>query len=196
MDSFDTHDVEAHYELLEPVGKGGMGTVYKARHKESQELYAIKVLSKELSRTRVQRERFFREAQTAHSLSHQNIVSVKEVAYLKGLPCIVMEFLQGETLYDQFKRGLSLAVGISRLLQVVDALLYAHEKEITHRDLKPANIMVSSDGVVKVADWGLAKTTTDETGLTKTGLLVGTPHIWHQSKSLVNLQRQEQTSMP
>ena len=175
MESFDSHDVEAHYELLEPVGKGGMGTVYKARHKESQELFAIKVLSKELSRTRVQRERFFREAKTAQSLSHQNIVSVIEVAYLKGLPCIVMEFLEGETLYEQFKRGLSLAVGISRLLQVVDALLYAHEKGITHRDLKPANIMVSADGVVKVADWGLAKTTTDETGLTKTGLLVGTP---------------------
>ena len=175
VDSLENHDVEVHYDLLDPVGQGGMGTVYQARHKESGELFAIKVLSKELSRTRVQRERFFREAKTAQGLSHLNIVSVREVAYLNGLPCIVMEFLEGETLYDQYKKGLSLATGISRLLQVVDALLYAHEQGVTHRDLKPANIMVSPEGVVKVADWGLAKTATDETGLTKTGLLVGTP---------------------
>ena len=175
MDGLYSHDVEEHYKILSPVGKGGMGTVFKARHKELGSFAAIKILNRELARTRVQRERFFREAKTSANLNHPNIVKVYEVGYCREVPSIVMEYLEGETLFDKFQSGLTLAEGLNYIVQATEALVFAHEEGVIHRDLKPANVIVDQEGVAKVADWGLAKTSTDETGLTKTGVIVGTP---------------------
>jgi serine/threonine-protein kinase len=165
-----------HYEILELIGKGGMGEVYRAKDIRLPREVAIKVSSEKFT------ERFAREARIIASLNHPNICTLFDV----GLNYLVIEMVDGPTLGDRIKEGpLSLdeVAGIAR--QIADALDYAHEKGVVHRDLKPGNVKIRSDGVVKVLDFGLAKVTETPvaqnenspaitTGDTKAGIILGT----------------------
>ena len=137
-----------HYEIVETIGKGGMGEVYRARDTRLPRDAAIKVSAERFS------ERFAREAHAIASLNHPNITTLYDV----GPDYLVMELVEGPTLADRIRQGpltLDEASAIAR--QIADALEYAHEKGIVHRDLKPGNVKIRPDGVVKVLDFGLAK---------------------------------------
>src|SRR6516225_7796826 len=136
------------YDILMPIGSGGMGEVYRARDPRMGRDVAIKVSAERFS------DRFEREVRAVASLNHPNICQVYDV----GLNYLVMELVEGPTLAERIKGGplpLDEALPIAR--QIADALEAAHEKGIVHRDLKPANIKITPDGVVKVLDFGLAK---------------------------------------
>jgi Tol biopolymer transport system component/tRNA A-37 threonylcarbamoyl transferase component Bud32 len=178
-----------HFEILEKLGAGGMGTVYKARDTRLGRLVAIKVLPPELTSSRERRLRLVQEARAASSLNHPNIVTVHEIGELEGMLFIVMEHVAGTTLHTIIERGsLGLADILKFGIQIADALGKAHAAGIVHRDLKPGNIMVA-DGQVKVLDFGLAKvsaappasnpneteTQTVAVPETEEGMLLGTP---------------------
>src|SRR5258707_1188951 len=165
-----------HYEILELIGKGGMGEVYRARDTRLPREVAIKVSAEKFT------ERFAREAKIIASLNHPNICTLFDV----GPNYLVMEMVEGPTLTDRMKEGalsLDAASGIAR--QIADALDYAHEKTVVHRDLKPGNVKIRPDGVVKVLDFGLAKvggapvahgddSPTLTMGETQAGMILGT----------------------
>ena len=138
----------AHYQIVEMIGKGGMGEVYRATDSRLPRDVAIKTSTLKFS------ERFAREAKAIASLNHPNICTLFDV----GPDYLVMEMIEGPTLSERIKEGpLSLDETSSIMRQVADALEYAHEKGVVHRDLKPGNIKIRPDGLVKVLDFGLAK---------------------------------------
>jgi len=144
------------FEILEPIGAGGMGEVFKARDTRLNRFVAIKFLPEAASP--LARERFHREAQAIAALNHPNICTLYEVGEQDGQPYLVMELLEGETLFHRLQRG---PVPMPQLTQwgaeIADALQTAHAKGILHRDLKPANIFITQRGAVKVLDFGLAQ---------------------------------------
>src|SRR5207249_3694466 len=146
------------YEIVGPLGAGGMGEVYRARDTKLNRDVAIKVLPESLADDRERLARFSREAQVLASLNHPNIAHIHGFEDSTGVPALVMELVEGPTLADRIARGPILiddALPIAR--QIAEALEAAHEQGIIHRDLKPANIKVRDDGMVKVLDFGLAK---------------------------------------
>ncbi len=146
------------YEILSPLGAGGMGEVYRARDTRLGREVAIKVLPPEVSADRDRLARFEREARAASALNHPNIVTIYEIGSADSVSYISMELVQGTTLRDLIAEG---PIPISRLLalsvQITDGLARAHEAGIVHRDLKPENLMVTREGLVKILDFGLAK---------------------------------------
>jgi Tol biopolymer transport system component/tRNA A-37 threonylcarbamoyl transferase component Bud32 len=148
----------AHYEVLEEIGRGGMGVVYKARDAQLDRLAALKVLTPDRIANQDRKLRFVQEAKAASALNHPNIVTIYEIGCDDGVDFIAMEFVPGRTLDRVIPRG---GLRLSRLLQyaipVADALARAHAAGIVHRDLKPGNIMIGDDGQVKLLDFGLAK---------------------------------------
>jgi len=151
----------SHFSILERLGEGGMGVVYKARDTHLDRLVAIKVLPADKVSNAERRQRFIREAKAASSLNHPNIITVHEVGSEDGLDFIVMEFVGGKTLDLLIgRKGLKLGETLKYGAQIADALAAAHAAGIIHRDLKPGNIMVTDSGQVKVLDFGLAKVTT------------------------------------
>src|SRR4029079_1588585 len=145
------------YEVIAPLGAGGMGEVYRARDKRLGREVAIKVLPESFLADRERLARFEREARLLATLNHQNIA---QIYGLDGQPpFIVMELVAGDTIADRLigNRGMPVADVLPVARQIIDALDAAHEKGIVHRDLKPANIKVTPEGVVKVLDFGLAK---------------------------------------
>jgi serine/threonine protein kinase len=146
------------YEILTPVGAGGMGEIYRARDTRLQRLVAVKVLPAELSSHSARLKRFETEARLASGLNHPNIVTIHEIGQTDSTAFIVMELVDGKTLRELLHLGpLPLRKLLSIAAQVADGLAKAHGSGIVHRDLKPENVMVTSDGLVKVLDFGLAK---------------------------------------
>ena len=148
------------YEILAPIGAGGMGEVYRARDTRLHREVAVKVLPAELSSDATRLKRFEREARSASALNHPNIVTIHEVGQSDSTSFIVMELVDGKTLRDLLHAGpLPLRKLLSVAAQVADGLARAHASGIVHRDLKPENVMVTGDGLVKILDFGLAKLT-------------------------------------
>lgn len=150
----------SHYQILEQLGSGGMGEVYKARDTKLNRFVAIKVLKAEHVAQASRKQRFIQEAQSASALNHPNIVTIHEIDQRDGIDFMVMEFIPGKTLDARIPRqGMRLNEALRVAVQVAEGLRRAHAAGIVHRDLKPSNIMVADDGLVKVLDFGLAKLT-------------------------------------
>jgi len=175
------------YEILEPLGAGGMGEVYRARHLKLGREVAIKVLPPDVADDPERLARFEREARTASALNHPHIVTIYDIAEHEGTTFIAMELVEGQTLRERLAGGplpIDEAVALAR--HVAAGLARAHEAGIVHRDIKPANLMITRDGTVKILDFGLAKpllaadgAAPSETSLatwTREGVIVGTPH--------------------
>jgi Tol biopolymer transport system component/predicted Ser/Thr protein kinase len=150
----------SHYKILEKLGEGGMGVVYKARDTNLDRFVAIKVLPAEKVADPERKQRFVQEAKAASSLNHPNIITIYDIGQAQGVDFISMECVVGKTL-DRLipQRGMRLNEALKYAVQIADALARAHSAGIVHRDLKPGNIMVNEHGLVKVLDFGLAKLT-------------------------------------
>ena len=149
-----------HFSLLEKIGEGGMGRVYKARDKRLDRFVAIKLLAEARSTDADRRARFVQEAKAASALNHPNIITIHEIGEQDGQTFIVMELVDGKPLNELIPRkGMRITAALGIAAQVADALSAAHAAGIVHRDLKPANIMVDAQGRAKVLDFGLAKLT-------------------------------------
>src|SRR5215813_12521382 len=148
------------YEVLAPVGSGGMGEVYRAHDPQLGRDVAIKVLPSFLSRDLDRLRRFEQEARAAAALNHPNILAVYQMGTYEGSPYLVSELLEGNTLRDQLLRGpLPVRKAVDYGTQTARGLAAAHEKGIVHRDLKPENLFLTKDGRIKILDFGLAKLT-------------------------------------
>src|ERR1700758_3939883 len=146
------------YEIVSPIGAGGMGEVYRARDTRLRRDVAIKVLPALFSRDAERLRRFEQEARAAAALNHPNILAVFQMGTYEGAPYLVSELLEGETLRECIKRGhSSVRKTVDYGVQIAHGLGAAHEKGIVHRDLKPENLFVTRDGRVKILDFGLAK---------------------------------------
>ena len=150
----------AHFQILEKLGEGGMGVVYKARDTHLDRLVALKILPAEKVADPDRRRRFVQEAKAASALNHPHIVTIHDIDEADGIHFIAMEYVDGKTL-DQLipRHGMRLNEALKAAVQMADALAAAHEAGIVHRDLKPGNLMVTEKGQVKVLDFGLAKLT-------------------------------------
>jgi eukaryotic-like serine/threonine-protein kinase len=162
------------YELLEKLGGGGMGTVYKANDRRSGGVVALKFLSESLAGDAVLKRRFQREAQAAAALNHVNIGAIHGVEETEdGRLFIVMPYYDGGTLKSTIAKGpLPVTDAIACAAQVADGLAHAHAAGVIHRDIKPANLMFADDGSLKILDFGIAKIAGEK--LTRTGLVLGT----------------------
>ncbi|KDR94035.1 serine/threonine protein kinase [Peptoclostridium litorale DSM 5388] len=167
------------YEILEKIGDGGMAFVYKARCRLLNRIVAVKVLRSEFVEDEEFLEKFKNEAQSAASLTQQNIVNIYDVGQDEEVHYIVMEYVEGKSLRDIIKGskriGEEQAIEIAR--QIALALSQAHKKHIIHRDIKPHNILVKEDGTVKVVDFGIAKAVTSST-VTNMGSVIGSVHYF------------------
>ena len=169
-----------NYQVIDVLGRGGMGAVYKAVQKALDRVVAIKLLPLEISIDRDFADRFVREARTMAKLNHPNIVSVFDFGTTsEGHLYFVMEFVEGTTLHHLIKTtGLKPGQALELIVSICEALQYAHTEGVVHRDIKPANVLVDTKGRVKVADFGLARVdnpTAEQWGQTMTGMVLGTP---------------------
>lgn len=178
----DTRDVPHQipgYKIQGKLGAGAMAIVYKARQLSLNRMVAIKILPKRFSENPEYVERFYREGQAAAKLNHNNIVQAFDVGEAGGYHYFVMEYVEGKTLYDDLSAGkvFKEEEALEIIIQVAHALAHAHARGLIHRDVKPKNIMMDPNGVVKLADMGLARATEDiETAQTEAGKAYGTPY--------------------
>lgn len=164
------------YEILEPLGAGGMGAVYKVRHLISHRVEALKIMRSDPTAAPELSDRFLREIRLLASLQHANIAGLHNAFHHNDQVAMVMEFIEGVSLRDKLKRpGVTLSEGLAYAKQILLALSYAHSHGVIHRDVKPSNVMVQRDGVVRLLDFGLA-TAAQDPELTKAGTVLGSPH--------------------
>jgi serine/threonine protein kinase len=165
------------YELLQEVGIGSMGTVYRAMHRDTKDIVAIKIVHAEVTRNPTYMKRFEQEFRVASRLEHPNIVRAFEYNGTPPSPYLVMEFIDGESLGERLDRVKRLPEeeAVSVIVQVARGLHFAHEHGLIHRDVKPDNVMVTNDGKAKLADLGLVKDTDTMAELTRPGSGLGTP---------------------
>ncbi|MGH9860000.1 MAG: serine/threonine protein kinase, partial [Candidatus Acidiferrales bacterium] len=163
------------YEVIEELGRGAMGVVYKGKDPFIGRFVALKTITTGLQDQPELLQRFYREAQAAGGLQHPNVVTIYDLGEAQdGTPYIAMEFLEGEDLekYIHDQRAIPLSQKINYIVQVASALNYAHKRGVVHRDIKPANIVVTKEGTPKVLDFGIARLV--DTSRSQTGLLIGT----------------------
>jgi len=164
----------SHYKILQKLGEGGMGVVYKAEDTKLKRTVTLKFLSPRALGTEDDKARFMHEAQAAAALNHPNICTVHEIDETEGQPFIVMEYIEGRNLKDLIDAGpLKLMESLNIAMQISEGVHEAHRRKIVHRDIKPANIMITDEGRVKIMDFGLAKSPA-RTQLTREGTTVGT----------------------
>ena len=151
--------IAGRYEIVEKIGSGGMGVVWKAKDKILDRHVALKILRPEMSEDQAFVQRFRQEAKAAASLSHSNIVNIYDVGQDRGLHYIVMELVEGQTLRDKLNEAgrLSVDEAVNIAIQICLGLAHAHACGIIHRDIKPQNILITNTGQVKVADFGIAR---------------------------------------
>lgn len=161
------------YRVIDVIGAGGMGTVYKVQHLISERIEAMKVVLPELIDSPELADRFIREIKVQARLSHPNIAALHNALRLDNRFLMVMEYIDGSTLHARLRQGsIDPAASVDIILQVLSALAYAHEQGVIHRDIKPANIMFTKSGIAKLMDFGIARSLTDQ-HLTRAGAAVG-----------------------
>lgn len=176
------------YQIEELIAKGGMGEVFKAKHRMMDRTVALKVISQQLTRNPEAVERFHREVKTAAHLSHKNIVTAYDAEQAQGVHFLVMEYVDGVDLAELVKQGnqLSISTACDYAQQAANGLQYAHQKGMVHRDIKPHNLMLTNDDTVKILDFGLASLSAsnqistdpdlpENASLTAAGSIMGTP---------------------
>jgi serine/threonine-protein kinase len=167
------------YQILSKLGSGAMATVYKAKQISLDRLVAIKVLPKSYSEDRDYVERFYKEGKAAAKLNHPNIVQAIDVGEAGGLHYFVMEYVEGYSLYDELAKGkvFQEEEALRVTIMIAKALAHAHERGLIHRDVKPKNIMMTKEGIAKLADMGLARMAADEQAAqAEAGRAFGTPY--------------------
>ncbi|HXG08944.1 MAG TPA: serine/threonine-protein kinase [Gemmataceae bacterium] len=168
-----------NYDLLEKIAEGGMGAIYKGRHRETGQIVAIKIMPPHMAGNAVLLKRFEQEFRAASRLDHPNIVRALDYGDTGTTPYLVMEFVEGESLGQKIEREgrLPETEAIRLIAQVAQGLHRAHKLGLIHRDVKPDNILVTPDGQAKLADLGLVKEIDADLNLTRTGRGLGTPHF-------------------
>ena len=178
----DIQTVQAAFpnlEILELIGSGGMGAVFKARQPKLDRWVALKILPAGLASEPLFAERFEREGRLLARLNHPNIVAVYDFGHQNGFYFLIMEFVDGVNLRQAYATArFTQSQSLSLIPKICEALQFAHDEGVLHRDIKPENILLDSKGRLKIADFGIAKFlgTDDKTGLTATGATIGTPH--------------------
>jgi serine/threonine protein kinase len=163
------------YELLEEVGRGRMGVVYRARHVGLNRIVAVKVMRDALFAGRRERARFRSEAEAVAGLQHAHVVQVYDYGEHDDVPFFCMEYLEGGTLARRLKRGRLAVVEAAELVEILArAIHHAHKHGVIHRDLKPGNILFTGDGTPKIADFSIAKLLNGRGDETETGAIMGT----------------------
>ena len=175
------------YKIIEKVGSGGMGTVYKARQLSMDRIVALKVLNERYSNNAEFVDRFIREARAAGKLNHPNVIHVHDISRANGRHYFSMEFIDGPSVRELLKQEKRIEINkaLDIVLQAAKALEFAHENRIVHRDIKPDNIMLTREGIVKIADLGIAKTFEEGPPSAKDARTVmGTPHYMAPEQAL------------
>ena len=164
------------YKVLQKIGAGAMGEVYRAVDPNIERDVAIKILTGDRDAAPDMHKRFLREARSAGQLSHRNIITIYDLVEEGALAYMVMEFLDGEDLHTKIAQRfvLSLEQKLELMLEMCDGLGHAHQRGIVHRDIKPGNIFITRTGQLKILDFGLAHAGVSD--ITKTGYLMGTPN--------------------
>jgi serine/threonine protein kinase len=178
-ETFPATQAVGNYDLLEKIADGGMGSVYKGRHRTTGAIVAIKLLAAHMTNNPTYLQRFEKEYNAARALAHPNIVRALEHGISGGRPYLVMEFVDGESLGQRLEREgrLPEKEAVRIIVQAAQGLQRAHKQGLIHRDVKPDNIMLTRDGDVKLADLGLVKEVDGDLNLTRTGRGLGTPHF-------------------
>jgi len=179
LDEMRTSQQIPGFKILSRLGAGAMATVFKAQQLSLDRLVAIKILPKRFSENPDYVERFYKEGKAAAKLNHPNIVQAIDVGEAGGFHYFVMEYVEGHTLYDELEQGkvFGEAEALRVVIQIAEALAHAHERGLIHRDVKPKNIMITSEGVAKLADMGLARMASDERAAqAEAGKAYGTPY--------------------
>jgi len=166
----------AHYELLSVIGRGGMGTVFKAHDEALQRPVALKLMAPELAASDLSRQRFIREARAAAAVMNDHVVAIHAVDDQRRLPYLVMQYIEGQSLQDRLvEKPLTVDEIIRISREMAEGMAAAHAKGLVHRDIKPANILLEHPGDrVKITDFGLARAV-DDTSLSHSGAIIGTP---------------------
>ena len=167
------------YEIIERLGKGSMGLVFKARQTSVDRIVAVKVLLDSLAQNKEFIKRFQREAKIAAKLQHNNIVNAIDAGEVEGHHYFVMEYVEGATIKDELDKNkvFDEKVALKIVMAVAEAMKHAHERGLIHRDIKPENVILTKDGQVKLADLGLARLTADEKwAMSEAGMAIGTPY--------------------
>jgi eukaryotic-like serine/threonine-protein kinase len=178
MSSRDLTEI-GKYRIIDLVGEGAMGVVYKALDPVLNRNVAIKVMGDAIARDDELRDRFLREARAAGSLQHPNVITIYDFGDVEGHPFIAMEYVEGIDLEDLLRSGtpLSLEAKLGIMIDVLNGLAYAHKRGVVHRDIKPANIRVDEEGHARIMDFGIAHLNSSAmTKMTRTGIMLGTPN--------------------